>query len=118
MSDTKTFFSKNFGWSAGERNGRWVMVIEKDGTISVADAESKPGKVTVSSENECSVSIRKLIQCPGLGCRCRVEQVVKGGRCRHSFGLGEKYTGLLPFLPSLERSRSSMSACVAGKKRP
>lgn len=48
MSDTKTFFSKNFGWSAGERNGRWVMVIEKDGTISVADAESKPGKVTVS----------------------------------------------------------------------
>ncbi|KAF2208828.1 hypothetical protein CERZMDRAFT_48523 [Cercospora zeae-maydis SCOH1-5] len=48
MSDTKTFFSKNFGWSAGDRNGRWVMVIEKDGTISLADAESKPGKVTVS----------------------------------------------------------------------
>ncbi|KAM3419340.1 hypothetical protein BST61_g5272 [Cercospora zeina] len=48
MSDTRTSFSKNFGWSAGERNGRWVMVIEKDGTISLADAESKPGKVTVS----------------------------------------------------------------------
>ncbi|KAI5369366.1 Putative redoxin [Septoria linicola] len=49
MSDTKTFFSKAHGWSAGpDRNGRWVMVIEKDGTVSVADAESGPGKVTVS----------------------------------------------------------------------
>lgn len=31
----------------GDRNGRWAMVIEKDGTISYADAESGPGKVTV-----------------------------------------------------------------------
>ncbi|KXT08607.1 hypothetical protein AC579_4457 [Pseudocercospora musae] len=50
MSDTKSFFSKNYGWDAGvgDRNGRWAMVIEKDGTISYADAESGPGKVTVS----------------------------------------------------------------------
>ena len=49
MSDTKTFFSKNHGWDAGAggRNGRWAMVIEKDGTISVADAEKSPAKVTV-----------------------------------------------------------------------
>ena len=49
MSDTKTFFSKNHAWSAGmgDRNGRWAMVIEKDGTVSVADSE--PGRgVTVS----------------------------------------------------------------------
>lgn len=49
VPDTKSFFSKNHGWDAGmgERNGRWVMVIEKDGTVSVADAEEGPGKVTV-----------------------------------------------------------------------
>lgn len=47
--DTKTFFSKNYGWDAGmgERNGRWAMCVEKDGTISIADAEEGPGKVTV-----------------------------------------------------------------------
>lgn len=49
MSDTKSFFSKNHGWDAGmgDRNGRWVMVIEKDGTVALADAEEGPGKVTV-----------------------------------------------------------------------
>lgn len=49
MSDTKSFFSKNYGWDGpADRNGRWAMVIEKDGTISVADAEEGPGNVTVS----------------------------------------------------------------------
>ncbi|EMF17339.1 peroxiredoxin-2D [Sphaerulina musiva SO2202] len=50
MSDTKTFFSKNYGWSAGmgDRNGRWVMVIERDGTVSVADVEENGRQVTVS----------------------------------------------------------------------
>ena len=50
MSDTKTFFSKNHGWAAGmgDRNGRWVMIVEKDGTISYADHESNPSQVTVS----------------------------------------------------------------------
>ncbi|KAF2172411.1 hypothetical protein M409DRAFT_63109 [Zasmidium cellare ATCC 36951] len=49
MSDTKTFFSKNYGWDAGmgDRNGRYVFVID-DGKITVADAEDGPGKVTVS----------------------------------------------------------------------
>jgi hypothetical protein len=31
LSDTKSFFSKNYGWMLGERNGRWAMVIDKDG---------------------------------------------------------------------------------------
>lgn len=50
MSDTKTFFSKNYGWSAGmgDRNGRWVMVIERDGNVSVADVEENGRQVTVS----------------------------------------------------------------------
>jgi alkyl hydroperoxide reductase 1 len=42
MSDTKSFFSKNHGWQAGmgDRNGRWAMVIEKDGTVSYAVSAS------------------------------------------------------------------------------
>lgn len=31
----------------GDRNGRWAMVIESDNTISFAEAEKSPGKVTV-----------------------------------------------------------------------
>jgi len=50
LSDTKSFFSKNHGWAAGmgDRNGRWAMVIEKDGTISYAENEQSPSQVTVS----------------------------------------------------------------------
>jgi hypothetical protein len=50
MSDTKSFFSKNHGWDAGmgDRNGRWAMIIEKDGTVSAADVEKSPREVTVS----------------------------------------------------------------------
>ncbi|KAK3059362.1 hypothetical protein LTS18_011048, partial [Coniosporium uncinatum] len=50
MSDTKTFFSKNYGWAAGmgDRNGRWAMVIEKDGKVSYAETEDSIGNVTVS----------------------------------------------------------------------
>jgi peroxiredoxin len=50
LSDTKTFFSKNYGWAAGmgDRNGRWAMVIEKDGSISYAENEQSPSQVTVS----------------------------------------------------------------------
>ncbi|KAF1991669.1 AhpC/TSA family protein-like protein [Aulographum hederae CBS 113979] len=49
MSDTKTFFSKNYGWAAGmgDRNGRWAMVID-DGKVVYAENESSPGQVTVS----------------------------------------------------------------------
>lgn len=49
MSDTKSFFSKNHGWSAGvgDRNGRWAMVIEKDGTVSYSAVEPGPGGITV-----------------------------------------------------------------------
>ncbi|WPG97612.1 AhpC/TSA family protein-like protein [Acrodontium crateriforme] len=51
VSDTKSFFSKNHGWDAGmgDRNGRWAMVVEADGTISYAENEKSPGEVQVSS---------------------------------------------------------------------
>ncbi|KAF2722168.1 Redoxin [Polychaeton citri CBS 116435] len=50
LSDTKTKFSENYGWAAGmgDRNGRWAMVVEKDGTVSYAENEPSPGQVTVS----------------------------------------------------------------------
>lgn len=50
MGDTKSQFSKHHGWAAGmgDRNGRWAMVIDKDGTIKYAANESDPRKVTVS----------------------------------------------------------------------
>lgn len=50
MSDSKTFFSKEHGWMAGmgERNGRWAMIIEKDGTVSYAENEKSPRDVDVS----------------------------------------------------------------------
>lgn len=51
LSDTKSFFSKNHAWQAGmgDRNGRWAMVIDKDGTIQYAEHETSPGQVTVRS---------------------------------------------------------------------
>jgi len=54
LSDTKSFFSKNYGWAAGmgDRNGRWAMVVDKDGTIKYAEVESSPGQVTVSGAEE------------------------------------------------------------------
>ena len=50
LADTKSFFSKNHGWAAGmgERNGRWAMIIDKDGTVTYAENEA-PGEITVSS---------------------------------------------------------------------
>lgn len=33
----------------GDRNGRWALIIEKDGTISYAENESNPSQVTVSA---------------------------------------------------------------------
>lgn len=50
LSDTKSFFSKNHGWAAGmgDRNGRWAIVVGKDGTVKYAENESDPSKVTVS----------------------------------------------------------------------
>ncbi|KAB2579253.1 hypothetical protein BFW01_g11416 [Lasiodiplodia theobromae] len=50
LSDDKTKFSQNYAWQAGvgDRNGRWAMVIEKDGTISYSENEPNPSQVTVS----------------------------------------------------------------------
>lgn len=33
----------------GDRNGRWAMIVEKDGTVSYAENESNPRQVTVST---------------------------------------------------------------------
>ncbi|KJX95669.1 peroxisomal matrix protein [Zymoseptoria brevis] len=53
MSDTKSVFYKNHGWDAGpgraDRSHRWVMVIERDGTVSVADVEKTTKDVDVTS---------------------------------------------------------------------
>lgn len=67
MSDTKTFFSKNYGWAAGmgDRNGRWAMVVEKDGTISYAENESNPGQVTVSSHHQINLCFLTFTQVSG-----------------------------------------------------
>lgn len=50
MSDSKTHFSKQIGWMAGvgDRNARYAIVIEKDGTISYAEVEKSPREVSVS----------------------------------------------------------------------
>lgn len=49
MSDSKTFFSKQIDWMAGvgDRNARYAMVIEPDGTVSYAEREKTPRDVTV-----------------------------------------------------------------------
>jgi len=51
LSDTKSFFSKNHGWAAGmgDRNGRWAIIVDKDGTVTYAENETSPGQITVSS---------------------------------------------------------------------
>jgi alkyl hydroperoxide reductase 1 len=53
LSDTKTFFSKNYGWAAGmgDRNGRWAMVFD-NGKVTYAENESNPSQVTVSGAEE------------------------------------------------------------------
>jgi alkyl hydroperoxide reductase 1 len=40
----------------GDRNGRWAMIIEKDGTVSYAENEASPKDVEVS-----------LVYCLGRG---------------------------------------------------
>jgi alkyl hydroperoxide reductase 1 len=51
LSDTKTFFSENFGWQVGSekggRTGRWAMIVEKDGSVSYAENESDLREVKV-----------------------------------------------------------------------
>jgi alkyl hydroperoxide reductase 1 len=53
LSDTKTFFSKEYGWPAGmgDRNGRWAMIFDH-GKVTYAENEKSPGEVTVSSAEE------------------------------------------------------------------
>jgi len=31
----------------GDRNGRWAMIINKDGVVEYAERETNPGQVTV-----------------------------------------------------------------------
>jgi len=49
LSDSKSFFAKNHAWTAGpERNGRFAIVVEKDGSVSYAENETSPSVVDVS----------------------------------------------------------------------
>lgn len=41
----------------GDRNGRWAMVIDKDGTIQYAERETSPGQVTVSGNLPSEVEV-------------------------------------------------------------
>ncbi|KAL1599646.1 hypothetical protein SLS60_007449 [Paraconiothyrium brasiliense] len=43
-------FSKKHGWDAemANRNERWAMVIDKDGTVKYAEKEEDPTRITVS----------------------------------------------------------------------
>src|ERR1700761_2445310 len=47
LSDIKSFFSKNHAWSGGKRNGRWAIIIDKNGKIIYADVDEGPGQITV-----------------------------------------------------------------------
>lgn len=69
MSDTKTFFSKNYGWAAGmgDRNGRWAMVFDH-GKVTYAENEKSPGEVTVSYRNLLKDEGSALILFLGLWC--------------------------------------------------
>jgi alkyl hydroperoxide reductase 1 len=50
LGDNKTYFAKNHAWTAGpERNARFAIVIEKDGTVSYAENETTPGEISVSN---------------------------------------------------------------------
>ena len=62
----------------GDRNGRWAMIIEKDGTVSYAENESNPRQVTVSGELRSKAGEQALTQSDHLGlwCRSRSVQVV------------------------------------------
>lgn len=48
LADTKSKLSQQIGWMAGmgDRNGRWAMIVDY-GTISYAEQEQDPRKVTV-----------------------------------------------------------------------
>jgi peroxiredoxin len=69
LSDTKTFFSKNYGWAAGmgDRNGRWAMVFDH-GKVTYAEKEKSPGEVTVSFRNLSKGEGSALILFSGLWC--------------------------------------------------
>ncbi|MCJ1228807.1 hypothetical protein MMC12_005470 [Toensbergia leucococca] len=47
MTDTGVNFSKTIGWTAGERTGRYALIIDH-GKILYAEKESTPGEVSVS----------------------------------------------------------------------
>jgi len=50
LSDTKTQFGKNHAWVLSpERNARWAILVEKDGTISYTGVDNVPGQITESS---------------------------------------------------------------------
>ena len=54
MNDVGTKFSQTIGWTAGERTGRYAIVLDH-GKVVYAEKEANPGEVTVSgAENVLS----------------------------------------------------------------
>ena len=51
MTDPGTKFSQAIGWTAGERTGRYAMIVDK-GKVVYAEVESSPGEVSVSDSSE------------------------------------------------------------------
>lgn len=78
----------------GDRNGRWAMVIDKDGTIKYAEHETNPGQVTVRYTMKKRVETQ-LIEDRSLGLTpflrsCELERRsnrarLKGGVCKNSW---------------------------------
>nr|AVH85517.1 rCPA1 [synthetic construct] len=100
LSDPEAKFSKSIGWNAGERTGRYAMIIDHG---QVTYAEIEPGReVTVSGADAV---ISKLGPGPGmrnsillaatvlLGC---TSAKVHGPGPGHVRALGQKYFGSLP----------------------
>lgn len=48
MTDTKTAFSQAIGWTAGERTGRYALILDH-GKVMYAAKEDKPSVVGKSS---------------------------------------------------------------------
>jgi len=73
LADDQTKFAKSIGWLAGmgDRNGRFAMVVDKDGKIVYAEKEKDPRQITVSVSS-CGRLGRQVLtmhQCRSLALR-------------------------------------------------
>lgn len=86
MTDVDAKFSKQIGWTKGERTGRYAMVIDH-GKVVYAEVEPA-GDVTVSTLPTEGALIRKDSPFSGLWCRSSDGEAVKRpspSRANHLF---------------------------------